>query len=175
MSNGWRYPLHYVQGFCQEMTACSLLMPPLYPLKVMARMNNIRCVEVAMTGDHEFDLDGIITNIDDTTKLIYLVNPNNPTGQMMTRTAMDLFLSRVPQHILVVVDEAYYEFVRALSGEYPTVPDWDIIMSLLRTFFKSYGLAGLRLGYVIVLNIWSRLLLKSNWPSIPPLQHRPPD
>lgn len=118
--------------------------------KVMARMNNIRCVEVAMTGDHEFDLDGIIASIDDTTKLIYLVNPNNPTGQMMTRTAMDSFLSRVPQHILVVVDEAYCEFARALSGEYPdcTRLGYNNVI-VLRTFSKAYGLAGLRLGYAI--------------------------
>ncbi len=118
--------------------------------KVMARMNNVRCVEVAMTGDHEFDLEGILAAIEDTTKLIYLVNPNNPTGQMITAPAMESFLSRVPNHILVVVDEAYCEFARALSENYPDCSrfGYDNVI-VLRTFSKAYGLAGLRLGYAI--------------------------
>jgi histidinol-phosphate aminotransferase len=118
--------------------------------KVMSRMNNVRCVEVPMILDHCFDLDGILSAIDDTTKLIYIVNPNNPTGQMISEGAMRAFLDGVPDHILVVVDEAYAEFAGALASDYPNCAGmgYDNVL-VLRTFSKAYGLAGLRLGYAI--------------------------
>lgn len=118
--------------------------------KVMARMNNVPCVEVPMVGNHCFDLDGIISAIDDTTGLIYIVNPNNPTGQMISYHEITSFLDKVPGHILVVVDEAYSEFADALSSNYPDCAHlgYDNVL-VLRTFSKAYGLAGLRLGYAL--------------------------
>lgn len=118
--------------------------------KVMAKMNDIRCVEVPMLEDYTFDLDGFIRAIENTTKLIYLVNPNNPTGRMIPLDKMVNFLDHVPSHILVVIDEAYFEFAKELSEEYPdcTKLDYPNII-VLRTFSKAYGLAGLRLGYAI--------------------------
>lgn len=118
--------------------------------KVMARMNDVRCVEVPMLEGHRFDLDGIIDAIDDSTKLIYLVNPNNPTGRMICGEEMKNFLDRVPGHILVVVDEAYFEFAKALSPDYPDCSKYNYEnVIVLRTFSKAYGLAGLRLGYAL--------------------------
>lgn len=118
--------------------------------KVMARMNDVRCIEVPMLEGYEFDLETMIRAIENTTKLIYLVNPNNPTGRMISLEKMVSFLDRIPSHILVVIDEAYFEFAGALEPDYPdcTRLNYENVI-VLRTFSKAYGLAGLRLGYAI--------------------------
>ncbi|AMG18725.1 histidinol-phosphate transaminase [Staphylococcus saprophyticus] len=98
----------------------------------------------------EFDLDGILSEIDNDTKLVWLCNPNNPTGRYFTHDALRNFLERVPSHIPVIVDEAYVEFATAKD-----FPDTLALQQefenafLLRTFSKAYGLAGMRIGYVI--------------------------
>lgn len=98
----------------------------------------------------EFDLDGILSEIDNDTKLVWLCNPNNPTGRYFTHDAHRNFLERVPSHIPVIVDEAYVEFATAKD-----FPDTLALQQefenafLLRTFSKAYGLAGMRIGYVI--------------------------
>lgn len=98
----------------------------------------------------EFDLDGILSEIDNDTKLVWLCNPNNPTGRYFTHDALRNFLERVPSHIPVIVDEAYVEFATAKD-----FPDTLALQQefenafLLRTFSKAYGLAGMRIGYII--------------------------
>lgn len=98
----------------------------------------------------EFDLDGILSEIDNDTKLVWLCNPNNPTGRYFTHDALRNFLERIPSHIPVIVDEAYVEFATAKD-----FPDTLALQQefenafLLRTFSKAYGLAGMRIGYVI--------------------------
>ncbi|QKQ03771.1 histidinol-phosphate transaminase [Staphylococcus saprophyticus] len=98
----------------------------------------------------EFDLDGILSEIDNDTKLVWLCNPNNPTGRYFTHDALRNFLERVPSHIPVIVDEAYVEFATAKD-----FPDTLALQQefenafLLRTFSKAYGLAGMRIGYAI--------------------------
>lgn len=98
--------------------------------------------------DMTFDLAGIARAITQRTKLIYLGNPNNPTGTMFAATELDRFLEALPPRILVVLDEAYHDYVRR--------PDYshalDYVRSgrnvlVLRTFSKVHGLAGLRIGY----------------------------
>ena len=99
-----------------------------------------------------FDLDAIAEAITDRTKLIFLCNPNNPTGNIVTADEVAAFMPRVPDHVIVVFDEAYYEFVDSpdypdslayvKSGLYPNAV-------VLRTFSKAYGIAGIRLGYGI--------------------------
>ena len=98
--------------------------------------------------DMRHDLDAMAERITDRTKLVFVANPNNPTGTMNTRAEMDRLMGRVPDHVIVVVDEAYFEYVT--HSEYPDSLDYlrdgkNIIG--LRTFSKIYGLAGLRLGY----------------------------
>jgi histidinol-phosphate aminotransferase len=100
--------------------------------------------------DYTFDLDAMLARIDDSTRVIYLANPNNPTGTMFTAEAFDRFLDNVPEDVLVVLDEAYCDYVESpdygdslehvLAGRY---------LIILRTFSKIYGLAGLRVGYGI--------------------------
>ncbi|RIP35941.1 histidinol-phosphate transaminase [Staphylococcus gallinarum] len=97
-----------------------------------------------------FDLEGILNEIDDETKLVWLCNPNNPTGTYFTHEELKGFLERVPSHIPVIVDEAYVEFVTA--EDFPNTLKLQQQFSnafLLRTFSKAYGLAGMRIGYVV--------------------------
>ena len=110
-----------------------------------------RMVKAPLKG-LRFDLDAIAASITDRTKLIFLCNPNNPTGNIVTAAEVAAFMPRVPDHVIVVFDEAYYEFVDSSdypdslayvkSGRYPNAV-------VLRTFSKAYGIAGIRLGYGI--------------------------
>lgn len=97
-----------------------------------------------------FDLEGILSEVDDNTKLVWLCNPNNPTGTYFTHNELKSFLERVPSHIPVIIDEAYVEFVTA--EDFPNSLALQEAFSnafLLRTFSKAYGLAGMRIGYVV--------------------------
>jgi histidinol-phosphate aminotransferase len=100
--------------------------------------------------DMRHDLDAMAERITEKTKVVFIANPNNPTGTMNTRAEMDRFMARVPDHVIVAVDEAYFEYVT--HAEYPDSLDYlkdgrNILA--LRTFSKIYGLAGLRIGYGI--------------------------
>ncbi len=100
--------------------------------------------------DYRHDLDAFLDAIDNKTKIIYIANPNNPTSTMIREKELDAFIKKVPDNILIVLDEAYYEFVD--NPEFPDsmkyIKDWrkDNVL-ILRTFSKIYGLAGLRVGY----------------------------
>lgn len=98
--------------------------------------------------DYGYDLSGMLAAIDEQTGVIFIANPNNPTGTWVGRQALEAFLDRVPEHVLVVLDEAYIEF--AEEGELPNGLNYlDRYPNLLvsRTLCKAYGLAGLRVGY----------------------------
>lgn len=108
-----------------------------------------RYVEVPIR-DMTYDLHAIASAINPKTKLIFIANPNNPTGTVVRRREMEAFLARVPEDVVVVVDEAYFEFVR--DPEYPDslrFHDGKRRLLTTRTFSKAYGLAGLRIGYGI--------------------------
>jgi len=119
-------------------------------LKAMAKMNNVPYRTIPMKKGYAFDLDAIFEAIDYQTKVIYLCNPNNPTGAMIPHDELMEFIARVPSDRLVIVDEAYFEFSKNLSEDYPdsTRMGFENVLTL-RTFSKSYGLAGIRLGYGI--------------------------
>lgn len=103
--------------------------------------------------DFAHDLDAMLTAITDKTKIIYIANPNNPTGTVFNQVTWQKFISQVPSNVLVVVDEAYIEYAQAKMGEqYPDVmADLKTYPNLMitRTFSKAYGLAGLRVGAMI--------------------------
>ncbi|HTY13011.1 MAG TPA: histidinol-phosphate transaminase, partial [Candidatus Omnitrophota bacterium] len=100
--------------------------------------------------DNAVDLDAVSSAVTDRTKLIFLTNPNNPTGTIFSSGQLEIFMKRVPDRALVVMDEAYMEF--AENGDFPDclkyVRDGANLM-VVRTFSKVYGLAGLRAGYGI--------------------------
>jgi len=100
--------------------------------------------------NHGFDLEDVLTKITDKTKVIFIANPNNPTGTMHTAAEQAAFMEKVPAHILVAFDEAYGEFVDA--PDYPdTLAMLDKYPNILymKTFSKAYGLASLRVGFAI--------------------------
>ncbi len=108
-------------------------------------------VPVPLVDGAHYDLDAILAAITGRTRLVFLCNPNNPTGTIYTREAFDAFLDRVPGHVLLVLDEAYFEF--ATDPAYPdglTYFDGERPIAVLRTFSKIYSLAGLRVGYGFV-------------------------
>src|SRR5947209_18610601 len=98
-----------------------------------------------------YDLDAIAVAIDEQTRVAILANPNNPTGTMFDADATEAFLRKVPEHVLVVLDEAYYEFGQYFANLHGTTysRSLDYVRSgrtnvvVLRTFSKIYGLAGL--------------------------------
>lgn len=96
------------------------------------------------------DLDGMLAQIDENTRIVWVCNPNNPSGTYVNEEKFKQFLAKVPRDVLVVSDEAYFEYV--VAEDYPqTVPllkEYDNLM-ILRTFSKAYGLATLRIGYGI--------------------------
>ncbi len=103
-----------------------------------------------MTEGYGFNLDAIKSRINRSTKVIYIANANNPTGTRITRQELTAFLETVPDHILVILDEAYFEFSKSLDPNFPdslTFKRSNILT--LRTFSKAYGIAGVRLGYGI--------------------------
>ncbi|MDN5276169.1 MAG: histidinol-phosphate aminotransferase [Clostridiales bacterium] len=118
--------------------------------EAVTRIMDGRMIRVPLKKDYSFDLEGILNSITDNTRIIWLCNPNNPTGTIITAEEQKAFLERVPKHVLVVLDEAYYEYAR--GGDYPKSVEllerYDNII-ILRTFSKAYGLAGLRIGYAI--------------------------
>ncbi|MBI4483964.1 MAG: histidinol-phosphate transaminase [Acidobacteria bacterium] len=139
-----------------EMVARALLTPRdgcvlseqsflMYELAVQAV--GARIVRVPLR-QYRFDLEAILRALTEETRLVYIANPNNPTGTMVSRQEMDRFLDRVPSHVVVVLDEAYHDYIR--RDDYPDglgyVRQGKNVL-VLRTFSKVYGLAGLRIGY----------------------------
>jgi histidinol-phosphate aminotransferase len=104
--------------------------------------------KVPLVDDH-YDLDALLDAVGPRTKLVYVATPNNPTGTMTTRAQLDSYFERVPEHVLTVIDQAYFEYI-----DHPDYPDAVEEYAkagrralVLRTFSKIYGLAGLRVGY----------------------------
>ncbi len=98
-------------------------------------------------SDYHFDLERIANSVNDRTKIIYLANPNNPTGTMFTRREFESFMERIPDRVLVVLDEAYTVYAES-DPEYPNGLNYDLDnLLVLRTLSKSYGLAGIRIGF----------------------------
>jgi len=99
--------------------------------------------------NYGYDLAAILARITPKTKIIYICNPNNPTGTAVTTDELERFMSRVPDNVLVILDEAYSEY----ADGWPDYPDsmryrWDNVLTC-RTFSKAYGLAGIRIGYAM--------------------------
>ena len=115
----------------------------------LAEITGARMVCVPMK-DHGFDLGAMADRIGPRTRLIVIANPNNPTGTIIRRRELDAFMKKAPGHVLVILDEAYFEYVN--DPEYANGLDYlrsGKPILILRTFSKVFGLAGLRIGYGI--------------------------
>jgi histidinol-phosphate aminotransferase len=112
-------------------------------------------IEAAMRDD-SFDLETILAAINANTRMVFLANPNNPTGTVLEAAAVERFLARIPDHVVVVIDEAYYEFAMHFAALRKITHSNSLeyvrkgaSVVVLRTFSKAHGLAGLRVGYVL--------------------------
>jgi len=115
--------------------------------QVLAKSSGKKYVEVPMKKGYKFDLDAIYNAINPKTKIIYLCNPNNPTGTIFTKDEFEKFVDKVPEDVIVILDEAYFEFAQD-KPEYPDSLHYrhDNVITL-RTFSKVYGIAAVRIGY----------------------------
>jgi histidinol-phosphate aminotransferase len=119
-----------------------------YP--IAADLTGATSIQVPLRPDAGHDLEAMAAAVTDRTKVVLICTPNNPTGPVVTRSELSAFIEAVPADVLVVVDEAYVEFVRdpeAADGLAALAEHHNVVV--LRTFSKAYGLAGLRIGYAI--------------------------
>ena len=134
--------------------------------QVLARSRGVKYRTVPY-NDWRYDLPALAAAINEHTKIIYLANPNNPTGTIFTRQEFDAFYKHVPERVLIILDEAYFEYAK----DNPRYPDsmhyrYDNVITL-RTFSKVYGLAGVRIGYGFAHEELIRNVLKVKLPFEP--------
>jgi len=115
-----------------------------------ARVTQAESVKVPLTADFRHDLAAMAKAVDGRTGLVYVCNPNNPTGTIVPSEELDAFLTSLPSSVVVLVDEAYHHFVE--SPRYRSACEWlertpNLVVA--RTFSKIYGMAGMRLGYAV--------------------------
>lgn len=130
---------------------CVFAWPSFVVYPMITQLMGATAVRVPLATGEVHDLDAMLAAITDKTRLLFLCNPNNPTGTIYTREAFEKFLSAVPEHVLVIIDEAYFEY--ATDAEYPdSLEYFDGVrpLGVLRTFSKIYSLAGLRVGYGVL-------------------------
>ena len=140
----------FVQALCDEGDEVLFAWRSFEAYPIVAAVNGATSVRIPLRADESHDLDAMAAAITTRTRLVLVCQPNNPTGVGASRAELESFLQLVPSDVLVVIDEAYVEFV-----DDPDMPDGlDLFrrypnVALLRTFSKAYGLAGLRVGYAI--------------------------
>lgn len=112
-----------------------------------AVLNDADCLKIPLT-DLTHDVDAMADAVNDRTRMVFLTNPNNPTGTMNSKAEVERLMDRLPPHVLLVLDEAYAEYVE--HDDYPNSIEYvkqGRPVIVLRTFSKVYGIAGLRVGY----------------------------
>ncbi|MEO6963022.1 MAG: histidinol-phosphate transaminase, partial [Puia sp.] len=138
------------RAFLEPGTSCILSSPTFMAYKNFAEVCGARVIDVPLIKNcFALDVYNILAAIDETTRLIFISNPNNPTGSFIPGMEMDELIDHLPDHVVLVYDEAYYQYVE--RPDYPRAKDYigrgkNVIG--LHSFSKAYGLAGLRLGYV---------------------------
>jgi histidinol-phosphate aminotransferase len=144
---------------CIDMLSQAILDPgdrvvcgwPSFPSYVIYARKQGAEASLVPLAEHRYDLDALLDAVDERTKLVYICQPNNPTGTMSTVDELDAYFERVPAHVLTVVDQAYFEYID--RPDYPDAVERYLKagrrVAVLRTFSKIYGLAGLRVGYAV--------------------------
>ena len=144
---------------CIDMLSQAILDPgdeivcgwPSFPSYVIYARKQGAEAKLVPLVDYRYDLDALLDAVTPRTKLVYICHPNNPTGTMNTAGELDAYFERVPDHVLTVVDQAYFEYIE--RTDYPDAVERYLKngrrVVVLRTFSKIYGLAGLRVGYAV--------------------------
>jgi histidinol-phosphate aminotransferase len=114
---------------------------------ILARSVGAKLVQVPGRLDYKYDVEAMAKKITPNTKIVYIANPDNPTGTYITREEFDFLMKHVPEHTIVILDEAYFEFAQG-QWDFPDSMTYryDNVITL-RTFSKAYGLSGIRCGY----------------------------
>jgi len=130
--------------------------------KLIAQLFDARTIE-SKTGNFQPDLEALLNAITPTTKIVFIANPNNPTGSLIARQTIDNFMARLPDEVITVLDEAYFEFLNDPPDSLRYVREGrDVVV--LRTFSKIYGLASLRVGYGVARPELIEVLQKTRQP-----------
>ena len=139
-----------IRAFMDDGLECIVSTPTFMPYLIFSKKMGVDVVDVPLLPDsYDIDIDGIIAAITDHTRIIFVTNPNNPTGTYIPDSQIKELLDRVPDHVVVVIDEVYYQFVS--KSDYSTAHKWvnagyNVIG--INSLSKAYGLAGLRIGYL---------------------------
>lgn len=114
---------------------------------ILAKSVGAKLVQVPRKVDYKYNVEAMAKQINDNTKIVYIANPDNPTGTYITRQEFDFLMRHVPSHTIVILDEAYFEFAQS-QWDYPDSMSYryDNVITL-RTFSKAYGISGVRCGY----------------------------
>lgn len=138
----------------------------MYTLAVQEVAGKEGIIKVPLTSDYRIDIEGIIGALNEKVKIIWIANPNNPTGTIIKKSEMDRLLEKMGENQILVYDEAYNEYVD--DPEYPSGFDYlkkgEKRLIVLRTFSKIYGLAGLRVGYAVCIPEFVNILFKVKTP-----------
>jgi histidinol-phosphate aminotransferase len=145
---------HLLQAYCEAGDEVVYAWRSFEAYPIAVAVTGARSVQVPLTQDARHDLDAMADAVTERTKVVIVCSPNNPTGPAVGAAEVEAFLDRVPSRVLVVLDEAYREFVRPEQGADAPVDGVAVHRSrpnvvAMRTFAKAYGLAGFRVGYVV--------------------------
>ena len=150
LSNGCDNIIHMIAAaFVNEGDEVIMAEPSFPVYESVTRIMGGRPVPVTLKN-HTHDLEEMAKRIGPRTKLLFVCNPNNPTGTLVPKEALNRFLAHLPDHLVVILDEAYFDYVS--EKDYPdglSVLGRDLNLITLRTFSKIYGLAGLRIGFAV--------------------------
>ncbi len=140
-----------IRTFIQAGDEAIISDPSFLIYSITVKASGGKSIIIKLMDDYSYDIKGILRAINKRTRLIFISNPNNPTGTILKKKDYDLLIKSIPEHVIVVDDAAYREFV--VSKEYPDgigyIKKKVKNLIVLRTFSKLYGLAGLRIGYGI--------------------------
>jgi histidinol-phosphate aminotransferase len=114
---------------------------------ILAKSVGAKLIQVPRGADYKYDVVAMAKKINENTKIVYIANPDNPTGTYITKEEFDFLMKHVPSHTIVILDEAYFEFAQS-HWDYPDSMNYryDNVITL-RTFSKAYGISGVRCGY----------------------------
>lgn len=138
-----------INGFMEEGTECIYANPAFGPYKSFPKKIGATAIDVPLIGDHfHLDVKGILAAINHKTRLIFITSPNNPTGTHLPKQQIDELVTQLPEDVVLVFDEVYYQFAEAADFVRPlpyVIAGKNVIG--INSFSKAYGLAGMRVGY----------------------------
>ena len=138
-----------VRAFLNEGLECIVSNPAFGPYQMFSHKQGAKVIDIPLKGrNFDMDVEGILDAISDRTRLIFITSPNNPTGTHIPKAQIDALVNALPEHVVLVFDEVYFQFAEA--GDYvralPYILEGHKVIAV-NSFSKAYGLAGMRMGY----------------------------